>query len=81
MRVIVTAQLDDGTTMSVPVNVNAGGNAAFWASGVIKGANLATKMVADMVISLHGGKAGGVHIITDDNGNVVKTPMVVPDAH
>lgn len=57
---------------AVPVNVNSGGNPAFWAAGLLKGASVAANRVALAIMAIHGGRAGGVHVVSTpaDGGHV-----------
>lgn len=64
MKVQVAVWLDDGTQLAIPVNVNSGGNSAFWAAGMLRGATAAANRLALAIISMHGGRAGGVHIVS-----------------
>lgn len=65
MKVQVSVWLDDGTQLAVPVNVNSGGNSAFWAAGLLRGATAAANRLALAVIAMYGGRAGGIHIVGD----------------
>ncbi len=65
MKVTVSVELDDETTVSRTVEVNSGGNPIYWAQGFRTGVSCAQDEVEAMLHAVYGvGTQGeGIHVV------------------